>query len=285
MIKHDDGVSGAGNAEVDLRGAAAEASTIAARVESMKIESSTYTFDSFFERLADGGIVEERIDGDHVVSPSAQLRITPLGSLQLISTHDQLLGGPTGQSFLGSRFPADSAYAADIARAALAAGEILRDEGVLGRFAIDFLSARKGATWTHYAIEVNLRKGGTTHPFLTLQFITDGRYDWQNNRYLTPLGKEKFYVASDHIESVRYRSLSRERVFDLAIRQGLHYDHAHDRGVVFYMIPALGDRGRIGVNAIGDSRDDAQELYQRTVAAFDAEADRQLAPRPLPDID
>ena len=28
-----------------------------------------------------------------------------------------------------------------------------------------------------YAIELNLRKGGTTHPFLTLQFLTDGTYD------------------------------------------------------------------------------------------------------------
>ena len=27
------------------------------------------------------------------------------------------------------------------------------------------------------AIEINLRKGGTTHPFLTLQFLTDGTYD------------------------------------------------------------------------------------------------------------
>ena len=53
-----------------------------------------------------------------------------------------------------------------------------RAEGVLGRFAVDFVVVRdaRGA-WTPYAIELNLRKGGTTHPFLTLQFLTDGTYD------------------------------------------------------------------------------------------------------------
>ena len=49
---------------------------------------------------------------------------------------------------------------------------------MLGRFAVDFVVVRDGAgAWTPYAIELNLRKGGTTHPFLTLQFLTDGRYD------------------------------------------------------------------------------------------------------------
>ena len=51
---------------------------------------------------------------------------------------------------------------------------------MIGRFAIDFVSVRDAAgSWSSYAIELNLRKGGTTHPFLTLQFLTDGRYDWR----------------------------------------------------------------------------------------------------------
>ena len=46
--------------------------------------------------------------GDEFRSPSAQLRISPLGEVERLSTHDQLLGGPTGQSYLGCRFPADA---------------------------------------------------------------------------------------------------------------------------------------------------------------------------------
>ncbi len=67
------------------------------------------TLDAYLAKLAErGGIVEERIAGDEVRSPSVQLRVTPLGEVELLSTHDQLLGGPSGQSYLGCRFPADS---------------------------------------------------------------------------------------------------------------------------------------------------------------------------------
>ncbi len=59
----------------------------------------------------------------------------------------------------------------------------LAEDGALGRFAVDFVVVRDdGGDWTPYAIELNLRKGGTTHPFLTLQFLTDGRYDAEQRR-------------------------------------------------------------------------------------------------------
>ena len=55
-------------------------------------------------------------------------------------------------------------------------GRHLAGLGVLGRFAVDFVVVQdESGAWTPYAIELNLRKGGTTHPFLTLQFLTDGR--------------------------------------------------------------------------------------------------------------
>ena len=39
----------------------------------------------------------------------------------------------------------------------------------------DVLRKQADGSWQHNAIEINLRKGGTTHPLLTLQFLTDGR--------------------------------------------------------------------------------------------------------------
>src|ERR671920_1079637 len=142
-------------------------------------------------------------------SPSVQLRVTPLGDVELLSTHDQLLGGPSGQSYLGCRFPADFGYAQAITREAAKIGAALAREGVLGRFAVDFVVVRSGSgTWTPYAIEVNLRKGGTTHPFLTLQFLTDGRYDPATALFMSPSGREKHLVATDHLESEVLRGLT-----------------------------------------------------------------------------
>ena len=40
-----------------------------------------------------------------------QLRVQPGGKVELLSTHDQLLGGASGQSYLGCVFPAAPEYA------------------------------------------------------------------------------------------------------------------------------------------------------------------------------
>src|SRR5256884_8017227 len=143
----------------------------------MRFKLKGITYDSYMKKLKERkGVVEELIAGEEFRSPSVQLRITPLGAVELLSTHDQLLGGPSGQSYLGCVFPADTGYAALITREAAKVGRRLAKEGVIGRFALDFVVVRTNGKWEPYAIEINLRKGGTTHPFLTLQFLTDGTY-------------------------------------------------------------------------------------------------------------
>jgi hypothetical protein len=158
-------------------------------------------------------------------------------------------------------------------RDALTVGRRLQREGVLGRFALDFVAVRNGhGHWETYAIEINLRKGGTTHPFLTLQYLTDGRYDWESATFRTALDQPKFFVASDHVESPRYRVFTHHSLFDIVARHRLHFDHARQRGVVFHMMNALGENGLTGMTAVGDSHEDAMGLYQRTVGVLDRES-------------
>src|SRR6185436_20748587 len=103
-----------------------------------------------------------------------------------------------------------------ITREAAKIGERLAKEGVIGRFALDFVVVRaKDGTWRTYAIEINLRKGGTTHPFLTLQFLTDGRYDPERAQFTAPSGRTKHFVASDHVDSPLYRAFTPDDVFDV----------------------------------------------------------------------
>src|SRR6202012_1770285 len=84
----------------------------ARRVQEMAFELPGTPFSSYAAKLAErGGIVEERITGLELRSPSVQLRVTPFGEVELLSTHDQMLGGPSGQSYLGCIFPAHPAHA------------------------------------------------------------------------------------------------------------------------------------------------------------------------------
>jgi hypothetical protein len=75
--------------------------------------------------------------------------------------------------------------------------------------------------------ELNLR--GTTHPFLTLQF-DDGVYD-PERPFTAPSGR-KHFVATDHLESPSYRSLTPDDLFDVVVRRG-STDQTRQTGVVF----------------------------------------------------
>src|SRR5205814_8563890 len=107
---------------VDLRsvpppGSPGEEDAVARAVEAMQFELEEATFSAYVAKLAErGGVVEELIEGTDFRSPSVQLRVTPLGEVELLSTHDQLLGGASGQTYLGCVFPADPDYAATITR-------------------------------------------------------------------------------------------------------------------------------------------------------------------------
>jgi len=217
------------------------------------------------------GIVEAFVEGDEKLSPSVQCRINPLGEVDIISTHDQMLGGESGQVFLGAHFPAHESYRVEIAALGRSIADELRKEGVLGRFSIDFISVKEKDAWKHYAIEINLRKGGTTHPFLMLQFLTNGHYDEMTGLFETPNKQQLYYFASDNLQKEAYKGLTPQDLIDIVMFHGLHFDGAAQKGVMFHMIGALSRFGKMGVVCIGSSPEEAYSYYIKTIKVLDAE--------------
>lgn len=282
VVKLNQGFSGEGNAlfyyeDLDASGSEdALTEAILARLPTgLRYEAPAESWEPFLAKwLEMQGIVEEFVEGAFKVSPSAQCRVNALGKAQVISTHDQLLGGPSGQVFLGCTFPASSDYRADIQSSADRISQVLAQRGVVGRFGIDYVSVREQGEWAHYAIEINLRKGGTTHPFLTLKFLTEGQYDEEDGRFYAQSGRPKYYYATDTLQSDRYKGLLPQDLVDIAVYHGLHFHQASERGVVFHLIGALSQFGKLGVVAIGDNRQQARFLYHKTLQVLDEEADR-----------
>jgi hypothetical protein len=227
------------------------------------------TYDVFAAKAqAMGAIVEAFLEGEKR-SPSAQFRIDPLGRAAPISTHDQVLGGPHGGVFLGCRFPADAAYRREIQADGARVASRLAAAGALGRFGVDFVCVREGENWRRYAIEINLRKGGTTHPFLMLEYLTGGVYDSETGLFRAPSGHPRFYAASDNLQSDAYVGLTPSDLVDIAVERELHYDGATQEGVVFHLIGALSEFGKLGLVAVGATPERAEALYERAVAALD----------------
>jgi len=270
VVKLNEGLSGEGNAAFHFDEApAGDALTpwIRSRLPHLTLEAGGMTWDGFLAKVQQmGAIVEAFIDGDEKRSPSAQFNIDPFGYVEAVSTHDQVLHG---QVFQGCRFPADEIYRLQIQEEAAKVARLLGQRGVLGRFAVDFVSIRRGKTWCHYGIELNLRKGGTTHPFLMLQFLTGGAYDPVSGLFRTPAGQPRFYYASDNLEAPHYKGLTPSDLVDIAVLNGLHYDGTVHEGVVFHLIGALSEFGKLGIVCVGASPERAEALYLRAVEILD----------------
>ena len=276
VIKMNDGFSGEGNALFYFTGIEKSADKrqwiyeeLNQRLRIVADGLRCETFLNKFEEM--GGIVEGFVEGQIKESPSVQCRIDPDGRYRVASTHDQLLGGESGQVFLGAYFPAAPDYAAEIGAMGKKIAEALQQRGVLGRFAVDFISVKEQEEWQHYAIEINLRKGGTTHPLLMLQFLTDGNYNPDNGLYYTAGGQARYYFSSDNLKSEKYEGLTPHDLIDIAMLNDLHYNGTHQEGVIFHLIGALSQFGKLGVMCIGSTADRAKMYYDRIISVLDKE--------------
>jgi hypothetical protein len=264
VLKLNLGFSGQGNAIVNLDQLA---SPLPSSPTAFCAEEENW--DSFEQKIElEGGIVEELVRASDAVSPSAQFRILPGGRVELVSTHDQILGGPDNQVYIGCRFPSGSAYRELIARFGSRVAEALSREGVIGSFGMDFIGFRDGNAYDMYLGEINLRLGGTTHPFQMARLTTEGTLHADTGELIAS-GAPIKYVATDNLKSDSYRSLRPADVIALFDKRGLLFDKTAPTGVTLHLLGALNDYGKLGMVCIARSQSDADELYNEALGVLD----------------
>lgn len=284
VIKLNQGFSGEGNALLDLRSLATVApgssshreriNAIQRVLPDLRFQCVTETWEHFLHKIEDlGAIAEAFIEGDQKRSPSVQGRITPLGKVEVLSTHDQILGGPDGQIFLGCSFPADPAYRLAIQEMGQRIGEKLAAKGALERYGVDFIAVHQSPEspepWKLYAIEINLRKGGTTHPFMALKLLTEGNYCLEDGQFYTQQGQAKYYRASDNLQKAAYRGLLPSDLMDIIVSERLHFNSSNGTGAAFHLMGCLSEYGKLGITSIGNTPQQANAIYKQVVAALD----------------
>lgn len=285
VSKLDDSFSGEGNAVLDLgplaehgpgRGTrAARVQAIAEALPGIKLEAAGLVWEAYAQQFDSmGGICEAWAEGEGITSPSAQFRINPLREVQAISTHDQVLGGPSGQIFQGATFPAREDYRAAVQEVGRRVAGALAERGVIGRLGVDYVvvpASENGPQRVH-PIEINVRGGGTTHPFNTLKFLTDGTYDEATGTFRTAQGRERCYYATDTLSSDRYRGLLPHDLMNAMVLEGIHF-RSDETGVVFHLLGCLSEYGKLGCTAIGRDPLEARKLYEVGVRLLERLAD------------
>ena len=303
VVKLNEGFSGEGNALLDLRpikeyapGHQDETETKAAlskQLTEMSFQGAGETWETFSARIPElGAIVEAFVEGEIKRSPSVQGYIRPSGEVEIVSTHDQILGGVDGQVYEGCYFPADADYRCQLQELGLKVGEVLAAKGAIERYSVDFIAVQDPKTkeWDIQAIEINLRKGGTTHPFMTLRLLTNGTFDYDTGKFFSQQNQEKYYIATDNLQKEQYRGLLPNDLMDIIAQERLHFDSSSRTGTVFHLMGALSEFGKLGLTSIGNSLEEAQEIYDRVEAVLDKatativpqDDETQENPLPLP---
>ena len=163
--------------------------------------------------------------------------------------------GASGQKYLGCVFPADPAYARKITEPALAIGRCLAEKGVLGRFAVDFVTVQ----------DEHGRVGGLRDRAQPAQ----GRHDppvpdaavprrrrVRRRRGRLPHGVGR-HQAPRGDRPPRGRPAARAHRHATCSTSwpgtGCTSTTRAQTGVVFHMISCVTECGRLGMTAIGDS--------------------------------
>ncbi|MFI7056024.1 peptide ligase PGM1-related protein [Streptosporangium canum] len=265
MVKLNNSYSGLGNAVVikDERPLTACHTSFSAADEN---------WTTFAEKIAErGAVIEEFIEDRPLYSPSALARITPGGAYDVVATHEQLLGGPNGDLYQGCAFPARPEYRAQVGECAERIARVLAGRGVVGLFGMDFFAVKTDAGYRALLCEINLRIGGTTHPFGAALLTTGASYD-PGTGTLVHGGRSKYYVATDNCTAACLRGRTPAEVVELIGDRGLGFDREARTGNVLHLLGAVPEYGKLGFTSIGDSAEEAAELHQRTLRALNQSA-------------
>ena len=292
MVKLNQGFSGKGNASIDLtrfqdcsnyssahNNTEEDVLCLASNIEKefasgLRYEDPKMTWfgdeehNGFQTQIARLGVIAEAfIEGEVPSSPSIQAIIEPAslggGRVSIVSTHEQLLDG---QVYNGCINPASEQYRSEIMEMGLKVGQYMADRGVVGHFSCDFLATQKpNGGHNLYAVEINLRTGGTTHPEATLALLvggcisSDGIFNTNDNEVRT-------YIATDchSIKPCSESDLIRAiecKTNPLACK--IRWNKTERVGVVFHLFK-FASRGRIGFTAIGRDKEESQQLFDTT---------------------
>jgi hypothetical protein len=307
VVKHNHGASGMGNAEFKIRqlpfagkwtvckSSSSRNCTdvviqqIRGALTSMDFPPGTSS-DSFLDKIKDmGAIVEAWVDPvgegltDYITSPSVQGFAYPVDvpgdGVDVLSTHEQILDG---QVYLGGVSPAMKVYNSQMVTMGMKVGSVLRSLGVNERFAVDTVvqprrTADGKVELTPFAIEINIRWGGTTAANEVLKRIATSVEKFPSSATYAVDGTEVFYVSTDNCKSPKLKTMSIDDLL-VSLQPYLYpMKGTKGRGVTLHMLGGMQTLGKIGFAAYGHTRSEAHELYAATFDLLGAAHEHDVA--------
>ena len=89
--------------------------------------------------------------------------------------------------------------------------------------------------------------------------------------------KQRYYFFSDNLQSEYYKGLTPHDLIEISTANDLLYNGSTQQGVMFHMIGALSQYGKLGILCIGATPEITMELYNKTVRILNKEKKATIA--------
>eukprot|EP01080_Neovahlkampfia_damariscottae_P004611 gene4611-7993_t len=227
-------------------------------------------WDTFRERIPDMGMITE-VFIDCNESPSGQGYVEK-GKVSVISTHDQILDG---EVYIGCIFPCEQKFRKKVIEYTEKIGQVFESLEIYGNFGVDYLAAEDGEL---YALEINLRITGTTHPNMTMRLLIKGDYDEKTGEFTSQSGKKKYYIASDNVVDESFINFIPSDVINILENSEHHFNRKTETGSILHLVGAVSEHGKFGVTCIHNSVEESKELFKKVVELFKHESQKAFEP-------
>lgn len=181
--------------------------------------------DWYVHDLASDAVVEELVTGTRFRSPSVQVELSPFGEVNVFATHEQVLGGDTGQVYIGCPVPG---------RSGLRVGTCPPRQGdrQTPRQSRSHRTAQRGFCGdperqrevAHARARNQPSKGGTTHPYVVLSHLVPGKYDPEAWAWKASDGTRRWYWATDNLVDESWLGRAPDAVIRAVAAAGLQFD-------------------------------------------------------------
>ncbi|MBI5449038.1 adenosylhomocysteinase [Candidatus Gottesmanbacteria bacterium] len=249
IIKIDEGLSGAGQTLINKE----EFFSLSKKEQNHFVTAAIQKIPQFGKQSA--ATVEEWVEGA-IASPSIQLEVRPDKTVHVVSMKDQLLEG-VEKWYIGCSYPVSSLtekQKIQFEKEARQFTEVLAHKGYIGFLGMDAILFPDGSfLW----VEANVRKPGTFYPRIIAEKLNGGTL------------RNTYYVACD-FTIPKLKGTSCTDVHSL-LRSYLYPIVGKKRGVVVYNTGALLDAGRFDLICIGESAEDAKDLFRQVKHLLDVQ--------------
>ncbi|KAL5004265.1 hypothetical protein ScPMuIL_017721 [Solemya velum] len=242
--------------------------------------------------LGQGGVIEACPPAESITTMTVDMLIEPNGKVNIICCGDQI-HADSQFSCWGISVPQSSIEPEVLNRACYKVAEACKARGVVGYFAVDFVTFIDGKTMGQklWALDLSLHYSDSVAMFQLMTYVSNGKLDIKTHMFDVPppalekktrkrrlLGQEeelppntnRYAVMSTRLLHTNLSVVHYSVFFQMCRAHGIGYDIREKQGTIFTLIDSF-SREKLGMLSIGENLQGVLATFARNMSVIHQE--------------